>query len=331
MNNVADIVSATGLTVTVPHDGARGAVVDGIDLTLRAGEFLGLVGESGSGKSMTARALVRLLPRGAQASGAVEICGSDVIRLKSRELRNLRASRVAMIFQDPRAHIDPLWTVQEHIAEALRLIGVKSRASVRSRCSELLRSVGIVDPERCMASYPDQLSGGMLQRVMIAGALASEPDVLIADEPTTALDVTTQVEIMAILAGLREERNLAMIFITHDLELAATLCDRVMVIYAGMVVEEGPCGDVFKRCLHPYTWGLLNARPLLDRPVRRLAVIPGHPASGLDAPAGCRFAPRCAWALDSCLNGRPPLTEVDQGRRSACIRVDDLRDELRSD
>jgi oligopeptide/dipeptide ABC transporter ATP-binding protein len=322
------VVDTSGLTVTLTRDDTRLEIVSGIDLHIRRGEFVGLVGESGSGKSMTARALIRLLPPHVDVGGTVRVCGRDVPALRPRQLRELRAARVAMIFQDPRAHVDPLWTVKEHLAEGLRLTGMKSRSEVRARSAELLRRVGIVDPDRCMASYPDELSGGMLQRVMIAGALASDPDLLIADEPTTALDVTTQIEIMAILADLRHERDLAMMFITHDLELAAVLCERVVVLYAGMVVEEGACQDVFKECMHPYTWGLLKARPRLESRVARLPVIPGHPASGLDAPSGCPFAPRCAWSAPECLDQRPPLEEISPNRKSACIRIAEIRDDL---
>jgi oligopeptide/dipeptide ABC transporter ATP-binding protein len=302
-------------------------VVDRISFEIGTGEFVGLVGESGSGKSITARSLIRLLPEGAEQDGSVRFGELDVLSLSERELRRMRASRVSMIFQDPRAHVDPLWRVADHIAEPLRL-GRMSRAEIRERTHELLAAVGIADPERCAVSYPDQLSGGMLQRVMIAGALAAEPELLIADEPTTALDVTTQAEIMGILADLQRDRNLATLFITHDLELAAVICDRVLVMYAGTIVESGPCAEVFSRQLHPYTWGLLRARPPLSGPVGDLDVISGRPVSGLEAPPGCPFAPRCAWAQPSCEEARPPLEAATSGRGSACLRIEEIADEL---
>jgi oligopeptide/dipeptide ABC transporter ATP-binding protein len=302
-------------------------VVDRISFEIGRGEFVGLVGESGSGKSITARSLLRLLPKGADQLGAVHFDDLDVLALSDRELRYLRASRVAMIFQDPRAHVDPLWRVSDHIAEPLRLREFK-RDEIRARSRGLLEQVGIVDPDRCLDAYPDQLSGGMLQRVMIAGALAAEPELLIADEPTTALDVTTQAEIMGILADLSRDRNLATLFITHDLELASAICDRVLVMYAGMIVESGPCADVFARQLHPYTWGLLRARPPLTGPIGELEVIPGQPISGLEAGPGCPFAPRCTWARPECVEARPPLEIVVGERRSACIRIGEIADEL---
>ena len=213
-------------------------VVDGISFSMQRGEFVGLVGESGSGKSITARSLIQLLPTDAEADGTVRIDGEDVLGLNEKELRELRSSKVAMIFQDPRAHVDPLWRIGDHIGEPLRFRVASALATVHERSRAMLDAVGIADPDRCLRSYPDQLSGGMLQRVMIAGALVTEPELLIADEPTTALDVTTQAEIIGILADLRRDRDLAMLFITHDLELAASICDRVLVMYAGTIVED---------------------------------------------------------------------------------------------
>ena len=322
------LLDVRDLRVTLPSGGARGAVVRDVSFSIALGEFVGLVGESGSGKSMTARSLIRLLPPNAEETGSIRLEELDVLGLSKGALRKLRADRVAMIFQDPRAHIDPLWRVEDHITEALKLRGGRSRQEMREQCLELLRSVGIADPKHCLRSYPDQLSGGMLQRVMIAGALAAEPELLIADEPTTALDVTTQSEIMAILADLRTTRQLSMLFITHDLELASAICDRVLVMYAGMIVEDGPCADVFAEHLHPYTWGLLNARPSLTGRREALTVIPGQPASGLNAPSGCPFNTRCPWAQDRCRAEVPPLVGVTPHHRSACLRIEEIRDEL---
>ncbi len=315
------------MTVKLPRDGNMAAVVNEVSFEVGRGEFVGLVGESGSGKSMTARSLIRLLPRGAEQRGSLELDGTDVLALSRTGLRDLRATRTAMIFQDPRAHVDPLWRVHDHISEPLRQQGI-SRREARQRAIQLLTDVGIADPERCADSYPDQLSGGMLQRVMIAGALAVEPELLIADEPTTALDVTTQVEIMSILMELKRDRDLATLFITHDLELASVVCDRILVMYAGKIVESGAAADVFARQFHPYTHGLLRARPPLSGPRSKLEAIPGTPVSGLDAPPGCPFAPRCSWVKPECERASIELRPAAPGRESACVRIEEIADEL---
>jgi peptide/nickel transport system ATP-binding protein len=322
---VTALLDVAGLNVSLPVEDGMGSVVRDVSFAIGKGEFVGLVGESGSGKSMTARSLIRLLPPKAVQTGAVHLDDTEILGLSKGGLRSLRADRVAMIFQDPRAHIDPLWRIEDHISESLKLRGV---SDTHATCIELLRSVGIADPKQTLKSYPDQLSGGMLQRVMIAGALAAEPELLIADEPTTALDVTTQSEIMAILADLRTERSLSMLFITHDLELASAICDRVLVMYAGTIVEDGPCAEVFAEHLHPYTWGLLNARPSLEGGRSALTVIPGQPASGLTAPDGCPFNTRCRWAQDQCRGALPPLAPLTPQHRSACVRIEEIRDEL---
>jgi oligopeptide/dipeptide ABC transporter ATP-binding protein len=322
------LLTVDGLVIEESSQDHEHAIVRDISFGIGRGEFVGLVGESGSGKSLTARALIRLLAPNLRQAGSVAFDHLRVDRMTRPELRRFRASRVAMIFQDPRAHVDPLWRVEQHLGEGMRLTGGLSRAQCRARSLDLLSAVGIRDPEHCLRLYPHELSGGMLQRVMIAGALAGAPDLIIADEPTTALDVTTQAEIMAILADLRRERQLAMLFITHDLDLAAALCDRVLVMYAGTIVEEGLCRDVFEAPLHPYSWGLLNARPLLEA-ARRLAVIPGQPMSGADAPPYCSFADRCAWVRDECKAAVPPLRHLAQTRRSACLRIETIADELR--
>ncbi|MBS1862183.1 MAG: ABC transporter ATP-binding protein [Actinobacteria bacterium] len=321
------MLSVDRLSVRLPHGDGMAAVVDGISFEVGRGEFVGLVGESGSGKSITARSLIRLLPQGAEQEGSVKLDEIEVLDLSRRELRKLRSSRAAMIFQDPRAHIDPLWRISDHLTEPLKLRGW-SRSEAGRRGLELLASVGIADPERCFDAYPDQLSGGMLQRVMIAGALAVEPQLLIADEPTTALDVTTQAEIMGILADLRREQGLTTLFITHDLELASVVCDGILVMYAGTIIESGSAGEVFARQMHPYTHGLLRARPSLTGPVGELEVIPGQPASGLEAPSGCPFAPRCAWARPACAEASRRLVPLSGTRRSACIRIEEIADEL---
>ena len=327
----APLLELRSVTTEVSLDGRFWPVVNDVSMALERGQVVGLVGESGSGKSMTARTILRLLPPGARSRGEVLLDGVDLLTLQSRSLREVRARRLALIFQDPRAHIDPLWTSGDHLMEGLRTHQGLSRADARRRALELLADVGIVDAERVLRSYPGELSGGMLQRVMIAGALAADPDVLIADEPTTALDVTIQAEIVAIFDGLRRDRELAMLFITHDLELASVICDRVLVMYAGRVMEEQPTASLFAGPLHPYTAGLLKARPRIDARHERLAVIPGRPPTALEAPAGCPFHPRCTFVQDACLAEVPPLSRIEAGASSACLRTNQIRDELRPD
>jgi oligopeptide/dipeptide ABC transporter ATP-binding protein len=300
-----------------------------VNLEIPRGEFVGLVGESGSGKTMTARTILRALPPRAAVTGEVLFDGEDVLRLSGRRLRELRATRLGVIFQDPRSHVDPVWTIGDHITEGMRVLErVPPRAS-RARAAELLRMVGIRDGEQRLRQYPGELSGGMLQRVMIAGALAGEPDLLIADEPTTALDVTTQAEIVAILNALRRERALTMLFVTHDLALAAQLCDRIVVMYAGRIVESQPAAALLSSPRHPYTRALVAARPALDVRKERLEVLPGLPTSALDAPAGCPFHPRCSFAIGRCALEEPALVPLDPATLAACIRAAELEERLR--
>jgi oligopeptide/dipeptide ABC transporter ATP-binding protein len=326
----APLLELRSVTTELPIGERHWPIVREVSLTIGRGEVVGLVGESGSGKSMTARTILRLLPPHARVRGQVLLDEIDLLGLPKRGLQAIRARRIAMIFQDPRAHIDPLWTSGDHLTEGLRVHGGLSRADAGARALELLRDVGILDGERVLRSYPGELSGGMLQRVMIAAALAAEPDLLIADEPTTALDVTIQAEIVAIFDALRRERELAMLFITHDLELASAICDRVLVMYAGRIVEEQPTAALFAAPLHPYTAGLLEARPALERRPERLAVIPGRPPTPVEAPAGCPFHPRCTYAEDACRIEQPPLRRLTREAASACRRVDEIAEELRT-
>jgi oligopeptide/dipeptide ABC transporter ATP-binding protein len=325
------LLELRSVTTEVEIEGAHWPVVNDVSFTIGRGQVVGLVGESGSGKSMTARTILRLLPASAHARGQVLLDGVDLLSLPGRMLREVRARRVAMIFQDPRAHIDPLWPSGDHLTEGLQVHGRLSRAQARSRALELLADVGIVDGQRVLRSYPSQLSGGMLQRVMIAGALAADPELLIADEPTTALDVTIQAEIVAIFDGLRRERHLSILFITHDLELAAAICDRVFVMYAGRVMEEQPTESLFASPLHPYTAGLLEARPMIDGRLERLAVIPGRPPTPVDLPAGCPFHPRCSFVEQACIAEMPGLRRLGGQALSACRRSEEIRDQLKSE
>jgi oligopeptide/dipeptide ABC transporter ATP-binding protein len=288
------------LAVRLPSGRDTVPVLHDVSLDLAAGEALGLVGESGSGKSMTLRAVSRLLPRGAIVEGTVTFDGLDVLRLGGRDLRAYRAGRVANIFQDPRAHINPVRTIGDFLTEAMvRVDGVPRREAI-DRAIGLLDDVGIADGERRMRQYPHQLSGGMLQRVMIAAALAAEPELLLADEPTTALDVTTQSEVMAILDDLRRARGMAMIFVTHDLDLAAAVCDRTAVMYAGRIVEVNRSDELHVAPRHPYSAALTAARPDPAESVDRLTAIAGRPVSAAEAPSGCAFGDRCDHRIERC-------------------------------
>jgi oligopeptide/dipeptide ABC transporter ATP-binding protein len=317
-------LAVEALTVTLPVEGEQRTVLRDVSLTIAPGEAVGLVGESGSGKSMTARAIARLLPRGAVVSGRIVFEGRDVGSLGGGALRTFR-SAVAIVFQDPRAHVNPVHRIEDFMTEALvRNAGV-SRAESGRRAGAALAEVGIDEPARCLRQYPHELSGGMLQRVMIAASLLTEPRLLLADEPTTALDVTTQSEVMAILDELRHDRGLALLFITHDLELAGAVCDRTAVMYAGEIVEERSSALLHDDPLHPYTGALVAARPDVTSTARRLAAIPGRPLSGFEAPEhACAFAPRCPFAQDACGESHPML-DLLSGGRVRCLRASELR------
>ena len=315
------------LTVWLDVGGARRAVLRGVSLSVDPGESVGLVGESGSGKSMTARAVSRLLPPGAGVDGQIRFDGRDVGALRGGELRSYR-NRVSMVFQDPRAHTNPVRRIGDFMTEALRTnLGVAG-PEARRRAADMLRQVGIEDGERRLRQYPHQLSGGMLQRVMIATALLTGPLLLLADEPTTALDVTTQAEVMAILDDLRRDLGLAMLFITHDLELAAAVCDRTAVMYAGQIVEVRASSLLHDDPLHPYTAALAAARPDIAYKAGRLRAIPGQPLSAFDAPrAECAFAPRCPHSRSVCHARLPDIVGLSSGL-SRCVRAYELRGQL---
>jgi oligopeptide/dipeptide ABC transporter ATP-binding protein len=323
----APLLEVDGLTVLLEVNGAKRAVLRDVSLTVRPGEAVGLVGESGSGKSMTARAIDRLLPQGAEVGGTIRFDGSEVGGLTGAALRRYR-DQVAMIFQDPRAHTNPVRRIGDFLTEALRTNHNVPTAEANRRAVDMLAQVGIDNGPRRLRQYPHQMSGGMLQRVMIAAALLTGPRLLLADEPTTALDVTTQAEVMAILDNLRREFGLAMLFITHDLDLAAAICDRTMVMYAGQIVEVRASARLHDDPLHPYTAALTAARPDITRAASRLRAIPGRPLSAFEAPDGqCAFAPRCAYALDACRETAPEPAELDGGL-SRCLRAGELRGKL---
>lgn len=317
------LLEVDGLRVTARTATGGRLLVDGLSLTLHAGESLGLVGESGSGKSMTARAALRLLPATFDVDGDVRFDGESVSRMSRSQLRDYRTREVAMVFQDPRAHTNPVRTVGAHLIEVLRSARNMSRQAAEAAAVQALEEVAIPQPASRLRQYPHQLSGGMLQRVMIAAALLGEPRLLVADEPTTALDVTTQSDVMATLGELRRQRGLAMLFITHDLELAAATCDRIAVMYAGRVLETGPAGILDTEPAHPYTDGLLRSRPRIDERATRLQAIPGRPAAAHEVDPGCVFAPRCRMAVDLCREVRPAMRRV-AGSEVACHRAEAL-------
>jgi oligopeptide transport system ATP-binding protein len=295
--------------------------VNGISYEVAEGETVAIVGESGSGKSVGVMSLIRLIPEppGKIVNGEVNFDGQDLLKLKEEELRQIRGNRIAMIFQDPMTSLNPVLTIGRQITEALELHLNMNREESRSRAIELLELVGIPDAGPRLDDYPHQFSGGMRQRVMIAMGLSCNPQLLIADEPTTALDVTIQAQIVDLVTRLQTELGMAIIWITHDLGVVAGLADRVLVMYAGFIVEEGPVDVIYGQPRHPYTLGLLRSIPRLDLGrQKRLIPIEGLPPDLLDPAQSCPFAPRCPFVIDKCLEENPPLMSIDSVRKSAC-------------
>lgn len=304
------MLSVDNLSVRFATDGGLVHAVDGVSFGLDKGEILAIVGESGSGKSVTAQTVLGLTRSpNTTITGSVVFDGQDLTAMDERRLRSVRGDRIAMIFQDPMTSLNPVYRVGDQIVEMIRAHRDISKAEARDRAVELLESVGIPNPERRAHDYPHEFSGGMRQRVMIAMALALDPDVLIADEPTTALDVTVQAQILGLLQRLNDERGLAVVLITHDLGVVAEVADRVAVMYAGQIVEDADLEPLFYDPQHPYTWGLLGSLARLDQPTpARLSQIPGQPPSLSAPPDGCRFAPRCPHVFDRCAEP-PPLID----------------------
>ncbi|MDH4046233.1 MAG: ABC transporter ATP-binding protein, partial [Gemmatimonadota bacterium] len=290
------------LSVTFATRDGPARAVDDVSLDIAPGETLALVGESGCGKTVTALSVLRLLPDSASVAPAssIRFDGQEVLSLRPEALRRLRGGAVGMVFQEPGASLNPVLTIGTHLVETIRAHEAVDRASARARAGDLLALVGLPHPERQLARYPHELSGGMQQRAYLAMALAARPRLLIADEPTTALDVTTQAQILGELSRLTDELGMAMLLITHNLGIAAAVADRVTVMYAGRIVESAPCARLFAEPAHPYTRGLLAAAPRLDGPPHPTPAIPGAVPSATAWPAGCRFRPRCAHAWDRC-------------------------------
>ncbi|MEE9171891.1 MAG: ABC transporter ATP-binding protein [candidate division NC10 bacterium] len=297
--------------------------VDGVTLSVRPGEMLGLVGESGCGKTVTALSILRLVPDppGRIVGGTISFEGRDLVRLPEEEIRKIRGCAISMIFQEPMTSLNPVFTVGEQVAEGIRHHEKVSRREAWDQAVEVLKRVKISDPARRAREYPHQLSGGMRQRVMIAIALALRPKLLIADEPTTALDVTIQAQILELLLGLQEEMKMAVMLITHDLGVIAETADRVVVMYAGRVVEEASVKELFDNPLHPYTQGLMESLPRLEtgKARRRLRAIPGLVPNLLQLPTGCKFAPRCPKVVEQCWPTEPELREIRPGHSARCI------------
>jgi peptide/nickel transport system ATP-binding protein len=318
------LLDIRGLRTHFASDDGIVHAVDGVDLSLGAGETLGVVGESGCGKTVTALSVLKLIPMppGRIAGGEINWRGRDLVPLGPEEMRAIRAKEIAIVFQEPMTSLNPVYTVGEQIAEVVRLHEGLGRRAALERTVEMLRLVHIPNPERRVHDYPHQFSGGMRQRVMIAMALSCNPKLLIADEPTTALDVTIQAQILELLAEMKSRFGMAVMLITHAMGVVAETAQRVVVMYAGKVVEEAPVGELFRAPRHPYTQGLIRSIPRLDMAAKRktrLEAIAGVVPSLVNPPAGCRFAPRCRFAKAACTEATPPLRTVAPGHKVACI------------
>ena len=299
--------------------------VDGVSFSLRQGETLGIVGESGCGKSMTALSLLRLVPRPVAriVGGKVLLQGENLLDKSEREMRHIRGRRLSMILQDPQTSLNPVFTIGDQLLEAIHIHHKGRARSLLSRAIHALSQVRVAAPERRVEDYPHQMSGGMKQRVVGAIALSCEPRVIIADEPTTSLDVTIQAQYLRLLREIQEETGLSIIFITHDFGIVAKMCDRVMVMYAGRVVESGPVRDIFNHPTHPYTQALLQSVPTMEERPERLYVIEGQPPALWELPPGCRFTARCPYAEARCEESYPPTFEVGPGHTADCWRLEE--------
>ena len=328
MNENELLLDVQGLRVRFRTPQGTVQAVSGTSFSIRRGEVLGIVGESGSGKSVSAYALLGLLAgNGEVEAGTALFDGRDLLALGEKELRKIRGKEISMIFQDPMTSLDPAFTIGSFLMEVLRSHDpAVSRKEARRRSAEMLASMGIPDPEDVMKRYPDSLSGGMCQRVSIAAALLCRPQLLIADEPTTALDVTIQAEILSLLLRLKEEQGMAVLFISHDFGVLARLCDRIAVMYGGFVMESGSAKQIFHEAAHPYTQALLHAIPRLeDSEQEPLPALQGDPVDPLHLPEGCVFAPRCPYCREECLQDRPAMIDLGDGHCAACRMAEKVR------
>ena len=321
------LLEVKNLKVSFFTDLGETQAVKDAGFAIEKGDFFGIVGESGSGKSVTTKSILRLGTSNCKVlGGEILFKGEDILKKNAAELREIRGGEIAMIFQDSLSALNPVYTVGSKMVELIRRHTKMSKAEAKKRAVELLAAVGITDPEKSMKSYPHELSGGMRQRVMIAMAMSSNPQILIADEPTTALDVTIQAQILDLMKDLQKKTKMGIIFITHNLGVVADICDKVSVMYAGRIVEQGPVDDIFYKPAHPYTKGLLRSMPRVDaESYERLIPIEGSPVDMLNPPEGCPFAPRCEHCMKICLKKMPPYVEVGEKHRSACwLRVQEL-------
>jgi len=300
--------------------------VDSVDFEIYPGETLGVVGESGCGKSVTSLSIMRLIPEppGKIVDGEIFFKGQDLTKLSEKEMRDIRGNEISMIFQEPMTSLNPVFTIGDQISETIILHKKVSKKEAMKQSVEMLQKVGIPLPEQRVHEYPHQLSGGMRQRVMIAMALSCNPELLIADEPTTALDVTIQAQILDLMNDLKTKLNMSIMMITHDLGVIAEVCDRVAVMYAGKVVEYTDVKTLFSNPRHPYTWGLMNSIPRLDEEVERLTAIPGIVPSALNFPEGCRYNTRCPMAQEKCFKEEPALSDVEDGHQARCFYTDKI-------
>ena len=327
-----NVLEVSDLRVQITSRRGLVRAVDGVSFEVPRGGALGLVGESGSGKSMTLRAVLGVLPPEAHVvSGQVRLDGTDLLTLNQASLNRIRGPKISMIFQEPMSALNPVMRVGQQIAEGPRIHLGYSRAQAEERTLELMRRVGIPDPERRYRAYPHEFSGGMRQRVMIAIALACEPEIILCDEPTTALDVTIQDQILRLLSRLCQESGVSLVFVTHDLPVVAQVCQQVAVMYGGQLVERGDVRDVLLDPRHPYTLGLVRSAPDFEYVQDSLRPIPGSPPSLITPPSGCRFHPRCEFAEDDCRSGAVPLRILPGGRATACLHYERCLEALAAD
>ncbi len=321
---IQELLKVSDLSVRFGNREKQVTVIDGLSFSLQKGETLGIVGESGSGKSVTSLAVMGLLPaETAKVSGSIELDGTDLLALPPKKMQDVRGNKISMIFQEPMTSLNPIQTCGKQIMEPMFLHQDIDKKEAQKRAIELLRLCGIPDPEQRFREYPHQMSGGMRQRIMIAMALACNPELLIADEPTTALDVTIQAQILELMKDIKEKRSMSVMMITHDLGIVADFCDRVLIFYTGQIVESAPVKELFDNPLHPYSQGLIRAIPKLNQDVDRLEAIEGMVPDADQMPKGCHFHPRCPHATERCRNEAPPLIKLNETRSVRCFLFDE--------